>query len=83
MRNPEATSFIRNFNVKRIASSWADVDTSYGRAVMPSRENTEYFCYQSGQAKAMADEYTKRVKQDERMKAFNELKQRLSKNGLL
>ena len=62
MRNPQATSFIRNFNVKRIASSWADVDTSYGRAVMPSRENTEYFCYQSGQAKAMAREYESRKK---------------------
>lgn len=62
MRNPQATSFIRNFNANRLASSWADVDTSYGRAVMPSRENTEYFCYRSGQAKAMAREYESRKK---------------------
>lgn len=60
MRNPQATSFIRNFNAKRLASSWSDMDTSYGRAVMPSRENTEYFCYQSGQAQAMAQEYERK-----------------------
>lgn len=68
---------------KPVVSSWQSLDHAYGRAVMPSRENTEYFCYQSGQAKAMADEYTKRVKQDERMKALEELKKRLVEKKLL
>ena len=45
---------------KPVVSSWQSVDHAYGRAVMPSRENTEYFCYQSGQAKAMAQEYERK-----------------------
>jgi len=47
---------------KPVISSWQSLDHAYGKAVMPSRENTEYFCYQSGQAKAMAQEYESRKK---------------------
>lgn len=47
---------------KPVVSSWQSLDHAYGKAVMPSRENTEYFCYQSGQAKAMAREYESRKK---------------------
>jgi len=45
---------------KPVVSSWKSLDHAYGKAVMPSRENTEYFCYQSGQAKAMAQEYERK-----------------------
>ena len=60
MRNPQATSFIRNFNAKRITSSWAATDEAYGFAVFPDRDNTQPFCFQNGQAKAMADEYKRK-----------------------
>lgn len=60
MRNPQATSFIRNFNAKRITSSWSATDEAYGFAVFPDRDNTQPFCFQNGQAKAMADEYKRK-----------------------
>ena len=60
MRNPQATSFIRNFNAKRITSSWSATDEAYGFAVFPDRGNTQPFCFQNGQAKAMADEYKRK-----------------------
>jgi len=60
MRNPQATSFIRNFNAKRITSSWNATDEAYGFAVFPDRDNTQPFCFQNGQAKAMADEYKRK-----------------------
>ena len=47
---------------KPVVSSWQSLDHAYGKELMPSRENTEYFCYQSGQAKAMAREYESRKK---------------------
>lgn len=60
MRNPQATSFIRNFNAKRVTSSWSATDEAYGFAVFPDRDNTQPFCFQNGQAKAMADEYKRK-----------------------
>ena len=60
MRNPQATSFIRNFNAKRITSSWSATDEAYGFAVFPDRDNTQPFCFQNGQVKAMADEYKRK-----------------------
>lgn len=60
MRNPQATSFIRNFNAKRITSSWGATDEAYGFAVYPDRDNTQPFCFQSGQAQAMAQEYERK-----------------------
>ena len=60
MRNPQATSFIRNFNAKRVTSSWSATDKAYGFAVFPDRDNTQPFCFQNGQAKAMADEYKRK-----------------------
>lgn len=83
MRNPQATSFIRNFNAKRVTSSWSATDEAYGFAVFPDRDNTQPFCFQNGQAKAMADEYAKRMRQDERMKTLEELKKRLVEKKLL
>ena len=60
MRNPQATSFIRNFNAKRVTSSWSATDEAYGFTVFPDRDNTQPFCFQNGQAKAMADEYKRK-----------------------
>ena len=60
MRNPQATSFIRNFNAKRVTSSWSATEEAYGFAVFPDRDNTQPFCFQNGQAKAMADEYKRK-----------------------
>ena len=83
MRNPQATSFIRNFNIKRITSSWNATDEAYGFSVFPDRDNTHPLCFKDGQAKAMADEYAKRMRQDERMKTLEELKKRLVEKKLL
>tara|TARA_R100000278_G_scaffold104960_1_gene81367 strand:+ start:256 stop:492 length:237 start_codon:yes stop_codon:yes gene_type:complete len=73
-RNPKCTKFIRNFNAKRVVSSWKRHDYGYNEVIMPDRENTEYFCYQTGQAKAMADEYQRKLDEKNWRKILDLLK---------
>ena len=60
-RNPQCTTLIRNFNAKRVVSSWAAMDTkAYSHAYEPETR-PEFQCFVGGQAKAMADEYQRKV----------------------
>tara|TARA_R100000234_G_scaffold112853_1_gene86840 strand:+ start:198 stop:425 length:228 start_codon:yes stop_codon:yes gene_type:complete len=57
-RNPQCTTFIRNFNAKRVVSGWGRIDMQPNNVIQPR-------CFAVGQQANMQQEYDKAVRKQQ------------------
>jgi len=57
-RNPQCTTFIRNFNAKRVVSGWGRIDMQPNNVIQPR-------CFAVGQQANMQQAYDKAVRKQQ------------------
>ena len=57
-RNPQCTTFIRNFNAKRVVSGWSQIDMQPNNVIEPR-------CFAVGQQANMQAEHDKAVRKQQ------------------
>ena len=70
-RNPPATTFIRNFNAKRVVSGWNQIDMQPDNVIQPR-------CFTVGQADNMAEAHAKALRKQQAAANIAELDSLLS-----